>query len=289
VRLTRHYAKACDLPDFSDPQLAPLIGEIAPELSAERPHRKGWEFAMTALFLRDAGVLREDARILDVGAGSEPILYWLANRCARVVAVDIYGRGGFADREATRSFIDEPAAFAPYPYPEERLEVRDMDARALAFPDASFDAVVSLSSIEHFGGPAGIRRSAAEIGRVLKPGGVAFLVTEMFLRLSPIHRAPAAVAVKLLTGGRRAADATLRRRPIDGFLQRELVPELIAPSGLRLLQELDATVGEGAWGNVQILGPGGPLSASGRPYPHIVVGAQGSRWTSICLPLAKPG
>jgi SAM-dependent methyltransferase len=290
VDLTRHYAKACDLPDFSDPQLAPLISEVAPELSADQPHRKGWEFAMAASFLRDAGVLREDAQVLDVGAGSEPILYWLANRVARVVAVDIYGRGGFGEREATRSFIDDPASFAPYDYPHDRLEVRDMDARKLEFEDESFDAVISLSSIEHFGGPEGIVRSAAEIGRVLKPGGVAFLVTEMFLKLAPIHRRPVGAAVKLLTGGRRAPDASLRRRPIDGFTQAELQSQVIGPSGLELLQDLDLTVGEGAWANVQMMQPDGlAASASGEPYPHIVVGVLGSRWTSVCLPLIKRG
>ena len=132
MELTRQYAKTCDLPDFSDPEIAPLITEIAPDLSAAEPHRKGWEFAMTALFLRDAGVLRDDAAVLDIGAGSEPILFWLANRVGRVVAGDIYGRGGFGEREATRSFIDDPPSFAPYDYPHDRLEVEDMDARSLA-------------------------------------------------------------------------------------------------------------------------------------------------------------
>ena len=41
----------------------------------------------------------------------------------------------------------------------------------LEFEDGSFDAVFSLSSIEHFGSWADIRRSAEEIGRVLRPGG----------------------------------------------------------------------------------------------------------------------
>jgi SAM-dependent methyltransferase len=290
MELTRHYAKACDLPDFSDPELAALIEEIDPSQSAERPHRKGWEFAMTATFLRDAGVLRDDAEVLDVGAGSEPILFWLASRVRRVVAIDIYGRGGFGEREATRGFLDDPAQFAPYDYPRERLEVRDMDARELDFPDASFDAVVSLSSIEHFGGPDGIRRSAAEIGRVLKPGGVAFIVTEVFLRLSPVHRAAVGAAVRLLSRGRRAPGATLERRPIDGFLGPEIRSQLIEPAGLRLMQPLDLRVGQAARANAQMMQPDGTArSESGAPYPHIVVGVLGSRWTSVGLPLVKPG
>jgi len=165
-----------------------------------------------------------------------------------------------------------------------------MDARQLDFADASFDAVFSLSSIEHFGGPEGITRSAAEIGRVLKPGGVAFLVTEMFLKLSPVHRAPVAAAVKVLTRGKRAPEATLHRRPIDGFFEPEVREQIIEPSGLELMQDIDLSVGEGGRSNVQMIQPDGTAqSESGESYPHIVVGALGSRWTSVCLPLVKPG
>lgn len=61
------------------------------------------------------------------------------------------------------------------------------DARALAAPDASFDAVVSLSSVEHFGlgrygDPLdldGDARAMAEMRRVLRPGGVLVLTTSL--------------------------------------------------------------------------------------------------------------
>jgi ubiquinone/menaquinone biosynthesis C-methylase UbiE len=56
-----------------------------------------------------------------------------------------------------------------------------MDARELEFPDGSLDAVFSLSSIEHFGRWADIRRSAQEMGRIVCPGGVAFIAMECFL------------------------------------------------------------------------------------------------------------
>jgi ubiquinone/menaquinone biosynthesis C-methylase UbiE len=60
-----------------------------------------------------------------------------------------------------------------------------MDAKELEFEDGSFDAVFSLPSIEHFGTWADIRRSAREIGRVLRPGGAAFIATECFLGVGP--------------------------------------------------------------------------------------------------------
>jgi hypothetical protein len=61
-------------------------------------------------------------------------LYWLANRIGRVVATDIYGQGDFAHREAAATMLSDPGALAPYPYREDRLEVREMNALDLPFP-----------------------------------------------------------------------------------------------------------------------------------------------------------
>ena len=180
--LSRQYVKLCDLRDFDDPAVQERIDDIVPGLDpSERVHRKNWEYALLALFLDDAGLLGEETRILSVGAGHETVLFWLANRVAKVVATDIYGEGIFSGLEADRSMLTDPASFSPYPYRESHLEVRHMDAKQLEFEDGSFDAVFSLSSIEHFGSWADIRRSAEEMGRVLRPGGVAFVVTECFL------------------------------------------------------------------------------------------------------------
>jgi ubiquinone/menaquinone biosynthesis C-methylase UbiE len=46
------------------------------------------------------------------------------------------------------------------------------DAAALAFPDGSFDLVVSTLSLHHWADPAA---GLAEIGRVLRPGGRALI------------------------------------------------------------------------------------------------------------------
>jgi len=288
--LSRQYAKVVELEDFRDADLARLLEEVSPGETADRPHRKPWEFAMGAGFLRDAGRLGGDAEILDVGAGSEPILYWLANRARRVVATDIYGRGSFGDREAVASMLEDPAAHAPYPYPEDRLEVRDMDARALDFPNASFDAVVSFSSIEHFGGPDDIARSAAEIGRVLRPGGHAFLVTEVFVEHHPVDRAPVLAAVRALSLGRYCKGATLRRRTIaECFTPRELRKRIIEPSGLTLMQPLRLEQSPESRANVHSVNPdGGVTSSTGAPYPHLAIRAHRSTFSSICLPLVKP-
>jgi SAM-dependent methyltransferase len=289
MTLSRQYATTCDLPDFDDPLVASTMREIWPDADPAQPHRKWWEFTMGALFLSDVGALDGSAAILDVGAGYDQILFWLAQRAQRVVATDIYGRGDFAANEAEASFLHDPSALAPYDYPRERLEVLDMDARTLDFPDATFDAVVSFGSIEHFGSPDQIARSAREIGRVLRPGGHAFIVTEVFIDLHPADRLIDGAISRFGVGPLRAR-AQRGLRPLgDIFTAPELARVIVAPSGLTLMQPLRVHVGEPARRNVHRINPdGSTTTTTGDPYPHIVVAAHWSRFTSVCLPLAKP-
>jgi SAM-dependent methyltransferase len=282
--------KLCDRRDFDDPGIRAAIREIVPGRDPESElERKLWEYAMLALFLDEVGALREDASVLAVGAGHEAPLYWLANRVGRVVATDIYGEGGFADREARSSMLDDPASFAPYPYREERLEVQRMDARELAFADGSFDAVFSLSSIEHFGDSRDIARAAGEIGRVVRPGGHAFVVTECFAgRRSPLDFALVQTGIRLLTRRRRCATATPRRRATEVFTARELHTRIVRPSGLRLMQPLELALSPETFENVVSLTmDGGPGEQAGPRYPHIVMKAHGAPWTSAALALQR--
>jgi SAM-dependent methyltransferase len=290
--LTRHYAKLCDLPDFSDPGLLEAAADILPERDpASHAERKVWEFAMLALFLADVDRLGEDTSALAVGAGNERILFWLANRIGRVVATDIYGEGSFAGKEAEATMLSDPAMSAPFPYREERLEVLWMDARELDFPDGSFDVVFSLSSIEHFGSPADIARAAAEAGRVLRPGGHAFVATDMLVRLHPLDTAPADFARRVVTLGRWCRGATPVRRSTLGeaFTAREVARRIVGPSGLELMQPLDDRVSEASWQNLTRLNPDGTLTpATGNYFPHAMLAVGRSALTSVALPLYKP-
>jgi SAM-dependent methyltransferase len=291
VPLSRQYVKLCDLPDFEDRRLRVTLREIVANgyEPREELRRKFWEYGMLGLYLEDVGALREDVRALAVGAGHEEPLFWLANRVGQVIAIDIYGEGGFAGREAQRSMLTSPQEFAPYPYREDHLEVRGMNALELEFPDASFDVVYSLSSIEHFGGPKDLKRAAREMSRVLRPGGHLVIVTECLVERNPLDWPLLQFAIRLLTLGRRCPHATPRKRMIDTLSPREIERYIVRPTGLELVQPLDLGVSRETFANITRWIDAGELRpALGEPWPHILLKAQGAPWTSAFLAFLKP-
>jgi len=146
-------------------------------------HRKPYEFAQLIYGCQRLGALREDSKIVSIGAGHEHVLYWLANHAQLVIGTDMY-EGVWQSshaREGDPEVLRRPEAFAPFPYRQDHLTLLQMDGRCLAFRDESFDIAYSLSSIEHFGGLAGAEATMREMARVLKPGGVLALATEYVL------------------------------------------------------------------------------------------------------------
>jgi SAM-dependent methyltransferase len=160
---------------------------------ADRPsmHRKTYEFTQLLFGLTRLGFLNDDVRVLSVGAGHEPVLYWLANRVHQVIATDMYGGVWQHDgaQEGHQQVLEDASQFAPFEYRRDRLTFLRMDGGALAFLEGAFDVVYSLSSIEHFGGFDGARRAVTEMARVLKPGGVLAIATEYCLSGPPHHEA----------------------------------------------------------------------------------------------------
>ena len=243
---------------------------------------------MLGLYLEEVGALRDNAEALAVGAGHETPLFWLANRIRRVVATDIYGAGDFADREASATMLTSPAAFAPYPYREDRLEVLDMDARRLEFPDESFDIAFSLSSIEHFGGPEDIRQAASEMARVVRSGGHLVIVTECFLGRHILDSPLTQFGIRIATLGRRCGNATPRRRSTECFTPRDIQRLIVEPTRLPSSSRSTRTVSERTHENTIRWVNGEPVPESGAPYPHLVLQAHGAPWTSAFLAFRKP-
>lgn len=167
------------LPDLLDweagGQLSDLMRELRQPVTI---HRKSWEYAICVSGLAQLGATGPDTASLAVGAGSETPLFHYANTLRRMVATDLYNN---PDHEGTPAMLVNPAAFAPFPYRQDRLEVLRMPGDALDFPDATFDSVFCLSSIEHFGSRATQARALDEMARVLKPGGIACIITELIL------------------------------------------------------------------------------------------------------------
>lgn len=290
MSLTRQYVKRCDLGDFDDPVLLQAIRELIPERDpVEFAERKTWEYAQLVLFLRETGRMHDGARALAVGAGDERPVFWLANHLGKVVATDVYGTGDFADAEGATSMLTNPGSHAPFPYREDHLEVRWMDGRELEYPDRAFDVVFSLSSIEHFGTTRDIARGASEIGRVLRPGGHAFITTECYITQSPLNTVPVDLLLKAASAGRLRSNASLHRRGgVDVLTLREIERYIVRASGLRLMQPFDLSISKASFRNIAHAHRDGRVDPeSGHLWPHIVMEFRRSRWTSIALAFTK--
>jgi SAM-dependent methyltransferase len=199
--------KVCDRSDWEHPAWRQALKDLGYIHDPARLHRKEWEFAHAVYGLRRLRCLSPDATALGLGAGGEPIIFFLAGRLRRVVATDLYA-GPFSEQEADPRMLGDPEAFAPVSYHRDRLEVRRMDATAIDYPPESFDLVFSFSSFEHFGSRRAQRACLAAIHRVLRPGGVAVLTTEVILNVWGRHG--------------------------DYFRRAELLDDLIPGAGFRL-------------------------------------------------------
>jgi len=115
------------------------------------------------------------ARVLDMGAGSgrSSIMVLAERPGATVVALDNFSAPYIRDHGAEKTLANFRAAgFGA------RATVVTADMRALPFPDASFDAVVSAYAIDHLD-REGAAKALAEAARVLRPGGQ-FLLEVMY-------------------------------------------------------------------------------------------------------------
>jgi SAM-dependent methyltransferase len=119
-----------------------------------RQLRPGWQPATAVYAATVRRYLRPDSRLLDLGCGRGGLVEQLGHPMARTAGVD-------PDWASLR---------------EHRLELPRATAlsEALPFPQASFDLVMASWVLEHLAAP---EATLAEIGRVLRPGGVFVFLT----------------------------------------------------------------------------------------------------------------
>jgi len=172
--------KICQAADLNNHEWRGVLSELKMSLNEADFHRKAWEHVQIILSAKRTKLLTPGSVCLAVGAGRENLLYYLTYKVKKVWGIDLY-EGEFFGGEDEADIPLSAKKYAPFPYPEEKLTLLRMDALNLEFDDSTFDFIFSSSSIEHFGSEKEILRSLKEIYRVLKPGGAAFLTTELRL------------------------------------------------------------------------------------------------------------
>lgn len=148
-------------PDF--PQHVVLL-----EAMADVSRHFAWEYSEGQKMLDEWQPALEltGRRVLDVGSGSGAKSFLYAQRGAcQVVGLELdRALVQRAEERLTTLAAAEPAA--------RRVRFVHGDATRMPLPDATFDTLISIHAMEHIQPP---ERALAECGRVLRPGGRAYL------------------------------------------------------------------------------------------------------------------
>jgi arsenite methyltransferase len=118
--------------------------------------------------LLDRLALKGSERVLDVGCGRGLMLIGAAKRLTTgsAVGVDIWQAEDLSGNRAEATVENVRSEDV-----EKRVRVETADMRALPFPDASFDVIVSKAAIHNLYDRADRAKALGEMARVLAPGG----------------------------------------------------------------------------------------------------------------------
>jgi arsenite methyltransferase len=110
---------------------------------------------------------RGDEQVLDVGCGNGILTFEAAKhlKTGKAVGIDIW------DHSAGQQTADHFRRNAQIEGVADRVELREVDARTMPFPNASFDVIFASLSLHHTGNRADRAQVVKEMVRVLKPGG----------------------------------------------------------------------------------------------------------------------
>lgn len=187
--------------------LIPFLGGV--------PYLRYLEYPLAAEMAGDL----EDKRILDIGSGRRgrfPLFLLTQLDRSVIYATDIMDYREEQHLRARKLGLESAIG--------SRLRVERQDATSLTYPDAFFDRVFAISTIEHIEGD-GDTRAMVEIARVLDPGGLAVIAvpfdSQGFVEVF------------------RKTDVWFRHHPQEVFFEKRydlntLHSRLIRPSGLAL-------------------------------------------------------
>jgi ubiquinone/menaquinone biosynthesis C-methylase UbiE len=140
--------------------------EAVQKWDGPKARRRQWYFVFSKM-CSDHRLLSEldisDKHVLNVGF-AEPIDELIfAERARKWTALDLHAETVEKASQWLRTKLS-PAVM-------DKLELVQGDATQMAFPDNTFDVVVSFSVIDHIPTKEGREKSIAEMSRVCKPGG----------------------------------------------------------------------------------------------------------------------
>jgi arsenite methyltransferase len=112
--------------------------------------------------------MRGDEGVLDMGCGRGAVLTAVARRLTtgRVTGIDIWSK-----KDQSGNARDVTLLNASLEGVSDRVQIETGDMRALPYPDATFDLVVSSLAIHNIPSNAERKRAIIEGFRVLRPGG----------------------------------------------------------------------------------------------------------------------
>jgi ubiquinone/menaquinone biosynthesis C-methylase UbiE len=160
--------------------------------------------AVNQAFLDRLLELGASGRMLDIGTGPGqlPLLVVEVVATATVVAVDL--------ASSMLELAERRVSASPH---RERIELREADAKALEFADASFDTVFSNTILHHLPDPLPFLREA---NRVLRPGGV--------LLIRDLYRPDSEARLDQLVAEHAVASTPLGRELFGASLRAALTP-----------------------------------------------------------------
>lgn len=273
--------KICNTEDWNDPEFLQMMQRILPSdnqrTGREYMHRKHWEWTIGMLSMEKAGKLNNNCTFLGIGSGSEAPVFYLTNHANYVFCTDLYTVTSGRWKEANSGMLTSPESFASAQFNRKRLGVQVMSGTDIHFEDNTFDAVFSYSSIEHFGGKEAAIKCMQEIERVLKPGGIASIATEIYVG-SELERLQ-----KARGKYKQFPNRLLRRYAIfsEMFTLEELKKCLLESTNMKPLYPVDFSI------NREDLRHALKYPVKKEHDKHIFLDMKGILWGSIHLTLIK--